>query len=389
MTLENNNYYRNMMWAALPLVVCGCVLYGARVLILVAAAALFAIFADVVTSMIRHTDYDPTDKSSVASAVIFTLMLPVNIPFYIVGVSVLIAVFVGKHIFGGKEVYPFNLSALAICIAAVNWQQKVFSAVTPFSKVSLISGETANVTISNAAIIKAGGVPTTSTFDLLLGNYAGSMGSNFVLVMLVVLAALILTKKINWQIPVTFLVTCAVIAYIFPRIYGFSRFDSVKFEMLNGAVIFTALFMLCEPSTTPRSPKAKILFGFLAGVLGMIFRYVGSFEIGTCFALLLLNTLDEFIERLVSEKKIKRAIQLIGENINGIKENKHIYKKEPAAAESAPEKKKSTMELISETEDNIDNVIYSTRTLDRNQILAMEQELLKQRAKNKKGKADK
>ena len=106
-----------MLMATIPLIVCGTVLYSARVLLLCAIAMLTAKAVDVVVSMARHEEFDYTDHSSELSAFIFCLMLPVNIPVYIVVVSVLLAVLVGKHFFGGSDVYPFNLAALAMCYA--------------------------------------------------------------------------------------------------------------------------------------------------------------------------------------------------------------------------------------------------------------------------------
>ena len=364
-----------MLLATLPLILCGTVLYGPRVLLLCGIAIITAKAVDVAVSMARHQQFDTTDHSSELGAVVFCLMLPVNIPMHIVVVSVLLAVLVGKHFFGGKDVYPFNLAALAMCCAVVNWSDKVFVAVTPFSKVDLWTGRTNGATTTTAGIIKSGGVPTHDTLDLLLGNHPGSMGSDFVLVIAILGLFLILKKKISWHIPVAYLATCAAIAYAFPRVYGFPPLESLAMELLNGIVLFTALFMLNEPTTTPHHPKAKLIYGILAGVLGMIFRYFGSFELGTCFALLLVNAMDNVIDRFATgEMKAERKARR--------------QKKAAAAANPVEEKphtktKMDTMDIIGEAEDNIDEVIYSTRQINIADILAAEQ-AMKQQGKDGK-----
>lgn len=375
-----------MLAATLPLILCGTVLYGARVLLLCAVAVATAKVVDVAVSMLRHENYDPTDHSSELSAIIFCLMLPVNIPAYIIIVSVLLAVLVGKHIFGGKDVYPFNLAALAMCCAAVNWSDKVFVAVTPFSKVDFWSGYTTGATVTTAGIVKSGGVPTHGTIDLLLGNHPGAMGSDFVLVILAIGIYLLITKKITWHIPVSFLATCTAIAFVFPRIYGFSRIESLQLELLNGVVLFTALFMLNEPTTTPHSPKAKILYGIMAGVLGMIFRYFGGFELGSCFALLLVNTMDGVIERFASgelfenkDRKAEKAKKAAEEKER--KPEKTAEEKGKKTYKAQPKERKDTMNIISEAEDNIDGVLYSTRTISLEEIRRAEAEM-----KRKEGK---
>jgi len=391
-SIQRKNHDKSMLWAIFALALCGSVLHGARVWLLCAVATVTAKVVDVLVSMIRRTDYDATDHSSELAALIFTLMLPVNIPVYVIVVSVVLTIYVGKHMFGGRDVYPFNLAALAMCCAAVNWPDKVFSAVVPFAKVDFFSGYTAQTTLSNASLIKAGGVPPYNTVDMLLGNYPGAMGADFVLVIVVIGLFMILCRKITWHIPVTFLITCGAIAYIFPRIYGFSRLESIQLEMLNGSVFFVALFMLADPVTTPKTPKAKIVFGFVTAVLAMIFRYVGSFDIGTCFALLLVNTLDGYIERMVSGDRIKVA-DVAGEDTEENKREKTVHRKILTAEKTEKTKEKApkgqkekirgasdAMDLISETEDNIDNVIYSTRTISIEEILKAEEE-----QKRKKG----
>ena len=380
--IQRKNYEKSMLWAIFALALCGSVLHGARVWLLCLVAVVSAKAMDVLVSMIRRCDYDSTDHSSDIAALIFTLMLPVNIPIYVIAVSVCLSTVVGKHMFGGKDSYPFNLAALTMCCAAVNWPDKVFSAVAPFAKVELFSGYTAHATLSNASLIKDGGVPPYGLMDMLLGNYPGVMGADFIIVIVVIGLFMIMRRKITWHVPVTFLVTCGAIAFAFPRIYGFSRVDSIQLELLNGSVFFVALFMLADPVTTPKTPKAKMVFGFATAVMAMIFRYFGSFDIGTCFALLLIDPLEGYIERLFGSEKIKVAEIKAEDEAEG--KGKKTYR---APKEEKPHREKirgasDAMDLISETEDNIDNVLYSTRTISIEEILRAEAE----QKKRKEGK---
>ena len=388
--IQKKNHDKYMLWATLPLILCGSVLYGPRVLLLCGIAIATAKAVDVLVSMLRKEPYESSDHSSELSAIIFCLMLPVNIPVYVVVVSVFLAVIVGKHCFGGKDVYPFNLAALAMCCAAVNWQDKVFVAVTPFSKVNFWTGYTTGATITTAGIVKNGGVPTYGTLDLLLGNHPGAMGSDFVIVIIAIGIYLIATKKITWHIPVSFLLTCVAIAAAFPRVYGFPVLESLQLELLNGVVLYTALFMLNEPTTTPGNPKAKILYGVLAGVLGMIFRYFGGFELGTCFALILVNTMDGVIDRFAENNFSVKAMLAATEKAikdKAIKEktekaekttDKHTYRAQQPKEKTQFKpvgKAGQTFDIIGEAEDSIDEVIYSTRTLSIEEILKAEEEM--------------
>ena len=272
-----------------------------------------------------------------------------------------------------------------MCIAAVNWPGEVFKAVTPMTSVNLWTGA-AESTNSALSRIKLGGLPYISTFDLLLGNHAAAMGSAFVLVILSVGLFLLATKRITWHVPVSFLVTCSAISLAFPRIYGVSVLDSLKYEILCSAIVFYAVFMLNEPATTPKKPAAKLIFGVLTGVLTMLFRYYGSYEIGGCFALLIVNATEGYWDRLFTEKQkdestgddsvpvTKRVRPVEKEDI---KPAKKVYTKETSSkpAKKLVDKiednlsKTSTLDIISRAEDDIDQVDFSTQTIDMERAL--------------------
>ena len=388
-------HYDYMLMALLPLMVCASFIYSARVLLVCGTAFITARVVDVGVAVLRKQEIDTDDKSSAVAALTFCMMLPVSIPLYIVAVTVALTVLVGKHVFGGKDVYPFNLAALAMCVAAVNWPEEVFKAVTPMTAVNFWTGA-AQSTSTALSQIKLGGLPYISTFNLLLGNHAAAMGSAFVLVILSIGLFLVVTKRITWHVPVAFLATCSAIAMAFPRIYGMSFLYSLKYEILCSAIVFYAVFMLNEPATTPKKPQAKLVFGVLTGVLTMLFRYYGSYEIGGCFAILLVNATEGFWDRLfeksADEEKAEHKTELkAGHKTEpkakpkhkpavAVKEesksSKKVYTKEskakPAAKKEQPVNsmdKTTTLDIISRAEDDIDQVSFSTQTIDMEQAL--------------------
>ena len=368
-TNSTQQHYDYMMLALAPLIICATFIYSARVLLVCAVAFITARIIDVAVAVMRKKEIDASDKSSAVAALTFCMMLPVSVPLYIVVVSVALTILVGKHVFGGKDVYPFNLAALAMCVAAVNWPDEVFKAVTPMTSVNFWTGA-AESTNSALSRIKLGGLPYISTFDLLLGNHAAAMGSAFVLVILSVAVFLLATKRITWHVPVSFLATCCAISVAFPRIYGVSSVYSLKYEILCSAIVFYAVFMLNEPATTPKKPAAKLIFGVLTGVLTMLFRYYGSYEIGGCFALLLVNATEGYWDRLFDKnKKSVPEKAVVKETVEEKhKTDKKVYTK--TTAEKPVKKveedlgKTTTLDIISRAEDDIDQVDFSTQTID-------------------------
>ena len=428
-------HYDYMMLALAPLIICASVIYSPRVLLVCAVAFVTARIVDVGIAVLRKQDIDADDKSSTVAALTFCMMLPVSVPLYIVVVTVALTIMAGKHAFGGKEAYPFSLAALAMCVAAVNWPEEVFKAVTPLTAVNFWTGA-AESALTGSSQIKLGGLPNISTFDLLLGNHAAAMGSAFVLVIFAIGIFLLMSKQITWHIPVSFLSTCVLFSLAFPRIYGVSRLYSLKYEILCSAIVFYAVFMLNEPATTPKNPRAKLIFGVLTGLLTMLFRYYGSYEIGGCFALLLVNATEGYWDRLFEEGTLRSAGKALSCTLKiGTKaqeqdkpekpaktktektpkpvktettvsnqpqqqeaSGKKLYKKESSAdkpAKAKPEKtqpiKKSSkksdsvkqpkpkkakdadqtkmLDIISRAEDELDQVEFSTQTIDMEEAL--------------------
>lgn len=74
----------------------------------------------------------------------------------------------------------------------------------------------------------------------------------------------------------------------------------MKYEMLSGALIFAAVFLLGESVSAPKNRLARILYGVLTGFLTMMFRIYGSYELGVCFALLLSCAFSGYLDRLCS-----------------------------------------------------------------------------------------
>ncbi len=291
-----------MMLALLPVMICATFVYSPRVLLIALVAIVTARITDLLAAYFRGSEVDVADKSSSVAALTFAMMLPVSIPLYMVVMDVALTIFVGKYAFGGRGVYPFNLAALAMCVRVVNWPLASCRVVTPFSEVDFWTGN-ARQAVSNVATIRSGGLPYTSVLNLILGNYPGSMGTSFRIIIVAVFIALLAMKKVTWHAPVAFVATVTLIALLFPRISGVDRLVSVKYEVLSSAVLYYRVFLLNEPTTTPKKKLGKLIFGVVCGALTMIFRYFGAYEIGGCFAILLANATEGMWDRLVPRMK--------------------------------------------------------------------------------------
>ncbi len=308
---------RDTVFMMFPLLVMACYLYGPRPAALCAAAAVTAVASDYVVAWLRGYQRDRTENSSIPAALVMTMMMPATVPYYVVITSTVLIVLVGKAAFGGWGVYPFNLPALGYCAAAVSWPEQVFRYPAPYTDIGITTTQNAVMMDGVFHSLKVGGLPNVRMTNLLLGNYAGPMGATAVLVLVACAMYLWMRREIHLAVPAGFLLTCFLFALLLPRVGEVSlslslyeqlyiRYQSVKYELLTGAMLYAAVFLINDPCTRPRNQRAYFAYGASIGLATMLFRYFGSYDIGVCFAILAVNALSGYLDRLFAPKVHKK-----------------------------------------------------------------------------------
>lgn len=306
--LENARYYKDTLCLAVPLLCLPCYFYGIRPAVLCLVAVLVANVCDRVVAFLRGRIYDEADYSSESFAVLIALLMPASIEWYILIVAVLACVLLGKEAFGGYGSYPFHPTAVGYAVAAISWPAQMFRYPQVFTKLPLIITQEISYTTSMSSILKHGGLPIVSDFDLYMGNYVGAVGTTSALILATCALLLWARRDINFATVFSFLFVCAAIVFLFPRQDGLTgpiletidaRLAVVKYEMLSGMTIFGAILLICEPYTCPKHWVSRIAFGGILGVVAMMFRYEGVYETGLCFALLLVSVASGWLDRSI------------------------------------------------------------------------------------------
>lgn len=284
----------DMILALLPLYIIGVCFYGIRVLVTMVISVFSCWLCDMLCSLLRHRFFNFRDLSGIVTGLIVPLMMPASVPYYVPVAAGLFAIAVVKHPFGGTGENLFNPAAGGIAFAAACWPQQLFAYPVPFSTIPLGTAEGVITVPSTAHTLKVGGLPSADMGDMLLGLVAGPVGAVSILVLLACLIYLVVRRTVPLLQPLCFLAAVVLMAYLFPRV-DISRTYSVVYEVMSGSLVFGAVFMLSDPVTSPKRPLARGLYGFVAGVVTMLFRHFGAFDHGFAFALLLMNALaDEF-----------------------------------------------------------------------------------------------
>ena len=173
---------RDIVWMMLPLLAVSCYLYGARPAVMCLVGSITAAFCDRLVAWLRGRPHDRTENSSIPAVLVMLMLMPATLSYYIVVITSMTVVLVAKAPFGGYGHYPFNPSAVGYAVAAVSWPSQVFTYPVPFTTMSVFSTAEATMVESAAHSLQAGGTPNVRALNLVLGNYAGPMGTTALLV---------------------------------------------------------------------------------------------------------------------------------------------------------------------------------------------------------------
>ena len=304
---KTGRYYKHICFMAVPVLCMACFLYGVRPLLLCGIAVLTGNLCDRLVSLLRRRVYQGGDFSNESFALVIALLMPVTVDLYVLIAAVLAGVLIGKEIFGGYGSYPFNPAAVGYVVAAVSWPEQVFRYPQPYTNIPLWDASMVPVSSAIEDTLRSGGMLNISSLALGLGEYAAPMGTGAALVILACGLFLWTQKDAHMSASISFLVTCAVIAFFFPRQAGLAdsavlsnilpRLQCVRDELLTGAILFSAVFLINEPYTCVHHRMGRVLYGVLVGVVSMGFRYYGVYETGVCFALLAVNSVSAWIDR--------------------------------------------------------------------------------------------
>ena len=304
---KTGRYYKHICFMAVPVLCMACFLYGVRPLLLCGIAVLTGNLCDRLVSLLRRRVYQAGDFSNESFALVIALLMPVTVDIYVLIAAVLAGVLIGKEIFGGYGSYPFNPAAVGYVVAAVSWPEQVFRYPQPYTSIPLWDASMVPVSSTIEDTLRSGGMLNIHSLVLSLGEYAAPMGTGAALVILACGLFLWTQKDAHMSASVSFLLTCALIAFFFPRQAGLAdsavlanvlpRLRCVRDELLTGAILFSAVFLLNEPYTCVHHRMGRILYGVLVGVVSMGFRYYGVYETGVCFALLAVNSVSAWIDR--------------------------------------------------------------------------------------------
>lgn len=276
---KTGRYYKHVFWLCVPLLCMACYFYGARPLLLCGIALLTGNLCDRLVALLRHRVYTNKDLSNESFSLIIALLMPATVDIYVLVVAVLAGVLIGKEVFGGYGSYPFNPAAVGYAVAAVSWPEQVVRYPQPYTPLPLWDASAVPVSSTIEDTLRSGGILNLNSLAVVLGEFAAPMGTGAALVILACGLVLWIQKDVHIGASASFLITCGLIAFFFPRQVGLAdstlfsslmpRLQGIRDELHTGAMLFCAVFLLNEPYTCAHHRLGRILYGALVGAATM------------------------------------------------------------------------------------------------------------------------
>ncbi|MCH2489505.1 MAG: NADH:ubiquinone reductase (Na(+)-transporting) subunit B [Flavobacteriales bacterium] len=294
-------------WTVLPLVIVSYVVG-------LAAEFLFAVIKG-----------HEVEEGYLVTGMLVPLIVPVDIPLWMLAVAVIFGVVIGKEVFGGTGMnilnpaltiraflffaYPTWMSGDKVWVHGAVERQKEIAAG---ANVDAISGETilGSYAQNNSVVY--------DYWDMFWGFIPGSVGETSKVLIILGALFLIFTKIGSWRIIFSTLIGALVMGLIFNGVVELGWIgDSSKFyglmnvpfwqHLIIGSILFGAVYMATDPVTASQTNKGKWIYGFLIGFISILIRVFNpAYPEGVFLAILLMNVFAPTIDHYVLQGNIKK-----------------------------------------------------------------------------------
>ena len=288
------------------------------------------------------------EEGYLVTGALIPLIMPPDLPIWILCLSIVFAVIVGKEAFGGTGMniwniallsrvfvffaYPTTISGDEVWVSGFEsisagamadyswWHTGFFNTIFGWFDLSLFSEASTAVVdgysgATPLSLAYQGGwenvLATYSIDQMWWGTIPGSIGETSKPIIIVGMLLLIATGVGSWRIIVSMLIGGFVMGMIL-NAWGATPFMEVPwyYQMYMGSFLFAAAFMATDPVTASSTNTGKWIYGFLIGFIGMIVRVMNpAYPEGWMLAILFLNTFAPLIDHYVLESNIKKRLK--------------------------------------------------------------------------------
>ena len=294
------------------------VLYGlVKVLPLYIVAYLVGLAIEFVSAQIQGHE---VNEGYLVSGMLIPLIVPVDVPLWMLAIAVAFAVIIGKEVFGGTGMNIWNPALLTRAFLFFSYPSKMSGDTVWTGGVARFVEEGTAYQCGNGLVDGfSGATPLANAtlenlepkfLDMVIGTIPGSVGETSVIAILLGAALLIWTGVASWKIMFSSVLGGLAIGYLG---YALGATDLPGYyQLVMGGFLFGTVFMATDPVTSAQTECGKWIYGFLVGALAVTVRlWNPGYPEGMMLAILLMNTFAPLIDHYVIESSIKRRAKKV------------------------------------------------------------------------------
>ena len=282
-----------------------------KVLPLYIVAYVVGLGIEFASAQIRNEE---VNEGYLVSGMLIPLIVPVDVPLWMLAIAVAFAVLFGKEVFGGTGMNFLNPALLCRAFLFFSYPSKMSGSevwISLRNGESLVDGVTGATPLAYAneglaAVNNAG----FSAWDLFAGTVPGSVGETSVIAILIGAVILIWTGVASWKIMISSVGGALLVGWL-GNVCGATDIPA-WYQLIMGGFAFGTVFMATDPVTSAQTECGKWIYGFLVGALCVVVRLFNpGYAEGMMLAILLMNTFAPLIDHYVTSAAISRRMKRV------------------------------------------------------------------------------
>ncbi len=290
------------------------IIFGAiKVMPVVIVSYAAGLTVEFIFAIIRkHT----INEGFLVSGMLIPLVMPVDVPLWMVAVSTIFAVIIGKEVFGGTGMNILNPALTARAFLFFAYPTKMSGNEvwinTDVSKGQhIVDGFSGATPLGEAAAGFADKIP--GFWESFIGTIPGSIGETSTVACLLGAAILLYTGIGSWRIMISVVAGGLLMAFIF-NLFGSNTLMQIAplHHLVLGGFAFGAVFMATDPVTAAQTNRGKFIYGFLIGLFAIMIRVFNpAYPEGMMLAILFMNVMAPLIDHYVVRANIRRRLKRV------------------------------------------------------------------------------
>jgi electron transport complex protein RnfD len=258
--------------------------------------------------------------SGLVTGLVLGLCLAPGLPLWMAFLGGVVAIGLGKVIWGGLGHNLFNPSLVgrvflvaAFPVAMTTWMPAAGPAgffelpdslwAAPFMQANYDAISSA----TPLGLMKFQSQPTP-LWDLMVGKTTGCIGETSGLLLILGGVYLLLRRDLDWRIPSAILASVAAFSSLL-YVIGPQQYPGPLFTLFSGGLLIGAIYMATDPVSSPITPQGAWIFGIGIGLLVVLIRVFGGFPEGVMYAILLMNAATPLIDRYTQPRVFGKGLK--------------------------------------------------------------------------------